>query len=75
MEIVSEKVLYEQGCFRTVEQYIKGAHPELCDGKINFLTRGWQGETQTYVIKDIITPVKQFRILDGNGNGNGHDGR
>lgn len=58
IEILSEEVLHQQGCYRRVRRWLRGRHPEL-----GTLVLGWTGwETMQEV--DVIKPMGVFTVID-----------
>ncbi len=59
IEIVGERVLNESGCFRRIQRWIKGWHPEL--GTLIFGLTGPETLVETHSIR----PMKVFTVSDG----------
>ena len=57
-EILSEKIIYQKGCFRRIQRWLRGIHPQ--QGVIIKGYTGWE----TIVEKDVITPMKTFWVSD-----------
>jgi hypothetical protein len=58
MKEVGRQILYQQGCFSRQKIWYEG-HTRGIKGTF---TWGWQGEPQTVVTKDIITPLVVFEV-------------
>ena len=71
MHEVGRQVIYTQGCFSRVRIWYAG-HIKGVNG---VFTRGWKGEDQTMVQKDIIMPVAVFNIQEVNNNATSPCGR
>lgn len=61
-EVLDEQVLYQQGVYRRVRQYLRGWHPEL-----GVLHMGWQGQ-ETIVEKDMIRASVKFMVQSADGH-------
>ena len=62
IEILDEQIISQQGCFRRVRRWLRGAHPQL-----GVLTWGLTG-IETYQEIGVITPIHTFTVLDQNGS-------
>jgi hypothetical protein len=58
LELLSEIVLNNQGCFKRVRRYYKDWHPELPNA---VLVNGYQGK-ETRQELDIIKPIRIIEI-------------
>ncbi len=58
-EVLDEQVLYQQGAYKRVRQYLRGWYP-----KLGVLHMGWQGQ-ETIVERDVITASVRFRVSQG----------
>jgi len=56
--LLNERVIYEQGSYSRVEQYLQGHHP-----KLGILTHGWSGEETIRQI-DRIKPVVTITVYE-----------
>jgi len=56
-EILSEQVIYQNGCFKRVRRWISGIFPER--GTIHWGYTGWE----TIEELDLITPMGKFTVL------------
>lgn len=57
-EVLSEQVLKENGCLKTVKRYLKGIHPGR--GVITAGLTGWE----TIEEKMIVKPTLKFNVID-----------
>jgi hypothetical protein len=57
LELLDEKIIYQNGCYRRVKRWFKGSHPE-----IGIIIKGFTG-LETIVEQDVIIPLGRFQII------------
>lgn len=58
LEILDEEAIYQNGCYKRIRRWFKGAHP--CLGVI---IKGFTG-LETVVEQDVIVPMGRFQVID-----------
>jgi hypothetical protein len=58
IEILDEKIVYQNGPFCRVQRWLRGVHPHL-----GILIRGYTG-WETFVETDVIRPSHTFTVVD-----------
>ena len=58
IEVLDEKILYQNGPFRHVKRWLRGIHPSL--GTITYGLTGWE----TIVEKTVIVPTRTYHVYE-----------
>lgn len=58
LELLDERIIYTNGCFKRVRRWYKGAHP-----KLGLIIKGLTGQ-ETVVEQDVIVPIGRIHVVD-----------
>jgi hypothetical protein len=58
LELLDEKIIYTNGCFKRVKRWFRGSHPN-----IGVIIKGFTG-LETVVEQSVIMPMGSFYVID-----------
>jgi hypothetical protein len=61
IEILDEKILYQNGAYKRIKKWLRGIHPEL--GQVTWGWTGWETVIEKDVIKALHTYENTFNRL------------
>lgn len=62
LELLDEKIIYTNGCFKRVKRWFRGAHPN-----IGVIIKGFTG-METVVEQTVIMPTGRFYVIGNSPN-------